>query len=345
MPIPLQRDAESTQRLLQQWLRNRSGDDHLSVDALHIPQNSGFSNETLIFETRGLQSRSMVARVYSAAARIYPGITFRDQYDMHVRLHRSGRVPVPRPYWYEADPELLGAPFYVMDRVDGEVPPDFPSYHRAGWFAELNPASRARLWYAAIRAMHRVHGVPPPPAPAGPAPDPVVQELARYESHLDFFAPDSPDLARRALDRLRLTRPAPGGSPSVQLWGDARIGNVVFSGTGVAALLDFEMGGVGPAEMDLAWFLYLDRHLSEGIGSPRLPGLPAAGESVAYYERLCGRPITGMPFYELLASFKFFLITARVTELAVEWGIVGSRSQLPLHDNAARLLGRTLDAG
>ena len=54
-------------------------------------------------------------------------------------------VPVPMIWFTEADPGVLGAPFYVMDRVRGRVPGDVPSWHRKGWTVDLPPERRSRL--------------------------------------------------------------------------------------------------------------------------------------------------------------------------------------------------------
>src|SRR3546814_13575259 len=47
-----------------------------------------------------------------------------------------------------------------MDCIDGRVPPDFPSYHAQGWFAEnLDAAGRDRMWWNGIEEMERLHRI------------------------------------------------------------------------------------------------------------------------------------------------------------------------------------------
>jgi aminoglycoside phosphotransferase (APT) family kinase protein len=238
-----------------------------------------------------------------------------------------------------------------MDRISGRVPGDFPSYHKEGWFAELPMDHRATAWLAGIEAMHQIHSVDVEAAGLSFLADHsnavtgAARELARYEDQLEFFAPDSLSLADRALTWLHDNLPSPEHGSPVLLWGDARIGNIIFDGSRVAAVLDWEMAAIGPPEIDVAWYLYLDRHLSEGIGAARLPGLPDAKESVRHYESLIDRELTDLEYYEVLAGFRFFLITARVTSLAVAAGIVPSKEHLPLHRNAANLLRATLVSG
>ena len=77
--------------------------------------------------------------------------------------------------------------------------------------------------------------------------------------------------------------------PTVLLWGDARIGNIIFDGTMPAAVIDWEMVTLGSPEVDLAWAIFVDRHHSEGIETSRLAGFPSVEASVARYESLTGQ--------------------------------------------------------
>ena len=63
-------------------------------------------------------------------------------------------VPTARMYWLEEDERFLGAPFYLMGRVDGRIPPDNPTYHQAGWLKdELSPGEREALWWSGLEAL------------------------------------------------------------------------------------------------------------------------------------------------------------------------------------------------
>jgi len=55
------------------------------------------------------------------------------------------------------------------------------------------------------------------------------------------------------------------------------------------AVLDFETATFGQPEEDLAWFLFLDRHHSEGHDVPRLEGFPSHDATVARWQELTGR--------------------------------------------------------
>jgi aminoglycoside phosphotransferase (APT) family kinase protein len=57
----------------------------------------------------------------------------------------------------QGDETLLGAPFYAMARIAGQVPGDNPPYTVDGWLLEATPAERERLYWSALEAMARVH--------------------------------------------------------------------------------------------------------------------------------------------------------------------------------------------
>jgi aminoglycoside phosphotransferase (APT) family kinase protein len=340
MAVPQQRDPNVTRRRLAEWCATHiAGGSPVTVGAVRTP-SSGFANETLIFEmSHHGRTEHMVARVSIPSYQVYPGDCLADEAKVLRLLGERTDVAVPAVHGYEPDPGVLGGPFLVMEYVPGRVPADFPSYHRGGWVAELSEQDRHILWDNGLRAMSLVHRL-----------DPVVLgldfagldgQIEYYAEALDFYrAADSP-VALAALDWLRANRPGQS-HPSGLLWGDARLGNILFDHLAPAALLDWEMVALGPAEVDLAWYLYLDRHLSEGIGATRLPGLPSRTATISRYSGLLGRPLDDLSYYEVFAGFRFALITARVTQLAVQHGIVPVGTDFPLHRNATRLLERTL---
>lgn len=338
MPVPHQRDPELTRERLRAWLPGGP-----AVGPVSIP-GSGFSTETLIFEASWPdRDRRLVARVAGPGHRLYPQARLDVEFQVMRVLGRGADVPVPVVHWYEDDPAILGGPFFVMDHVDGRTPADLPSYHREGWVADLPEEDRARLWWSGVETLWRVHRLDASDLAFADFPgrgaSGLERQLDHYEEHLGFFGAE-PALARDALAWLREHRPPEPSAPSL-LWGDARLGNMLFAASGrPAAVLDWEMTSLGDPESDLAWYLYLDRHLSEGIGAARLPGLPDREETVARYEKLSGRPVRHLHYYEVFAGFRLMLITARLTRLLRASGTVGPG--FPLARNTAALLARTL---
>ena len=71
---------------------------------------------------------------------------------------------------------------------------------------------------------------------------------------------------------------------------------------------------LGNGEADLGWSFFLDRHHSDGIGQPRLPGFPSYEESTARYEELTGRPAKNVHFYEVFSGFRFGCVMMRLAQ-------------------------------
>src|SRR5205807_2602850 len=81
--------------------------------------------------------------------------------------------------------------------------------------------------------------------------------------------------------------------------------------------LDWEMATFGQAEEDLAWYVYLDRHHSEGMEVPSLEAFPPQEETIARYEELLGRAMLDMGYYEVLSGFKFTVIMSRIAQAMI----------------------------
>jgi len=350
MPVPDQRDPGLTCSLLQGWLRDRLPRARdLVVSGVRTPSaGSGFSSETLLFDAAWTEDATplrvaLVARVAPTAYRLFPDPRFEDQCRVMHILDRDTDVPLPAVRWFEVGSEPLGAPFIVMDHVAGLVPGDVPPYHQDGWVVQASPAERERLWWGAVDVLAGIHRLDvdalglrfvdrPEYGRTG-----IDQQLGYYERFLEWAgAGELPD-ARRALAWLRARQPDEVGRPSL-LWGDARIGNVIFRDCEPRAVLDWEMVTLGQPEVDLAWFLYFDRHHSEGSGTTRLAGFPSAGETVARYERLLGRPMRDLDYYEVFAALRFAIIMARLGVLFMEVGWLPPGSDFPTTNTAAMLL-------
>jgi aminoglycoside phosphotransferase (APT) family kinase protein len=355
MPVPEQRSPGLTASTLRGWLRRRLVDaDDLTVTGLRTPSGgSGFSSETLLFEAewteRGaLRRQPLVARVAPTRYRLFPDPRFEDQCRVMQILDRETDVPLPALRWYEPDPDLLGAPFVVMDQVAGLVPGDTPTYHQDGWVSEAEPAERARMWWSSVDVLARIHRLDVDALGLGFVDRPefgrtgLDQQLGYYERFLAWTGAGDLPVASTALAWLRANQPVEAGPPCL-LWGDARLGNMIFRDFEPQAVLDWEMVTLGQPEVDLAWFLYFDRHHSEGSATTRLPGFPGPEETVARYEELLGRPMRDLAYYEIFAALRFAVIMARLGRLFVDFGLLPADSDFSATNTAMRLLGIILD--
>src|SRR5215469_15223426 len=353
MPVPDQRDPEVTRARLQTWLQvQMPAAAAVCVTAVQTPATTGFSAETLMFEAswekpRGIANRErLVAKVAPTGFQIFPDPRFAEQFRL-LQILASTDIPVPTVHWHETDPSVLGAPFYVMSRIEGDVPTDMPPYHTGGWLTETSPAERASIWWSGLRVLTQVHALDV----AGLGlhfvdqlsygPTGLRQRLAYYEHYLEWAYEGTVPVAQMALQWLHEHRPEESREP-VLLWGDSRIGNIIFSAGRVAAVLDWEMATLGQPEEDVAWFLLLDLHHSEGVGVPRLAGFPDAVQTMARYEQIAGRKLAHMDYYEVLSAMKFAVVMARIGQLFIYYDLVPADNDFPYNNTATQLLAKIL---
>jgi aminoglycoside phosphotransferase (APT) family kinase protein len=346
MPVPDQRDPEVTRTVLTRWL-----DQHLpgvKITHLQTPETTGFSNETLLFDAEHHgRSEALVARVAPHHYQVFPEPRFEEEYRLMRILAERTDIPVPPIRWYEPSHEVLGAPFFVMGRIDGRVPTDMPPYHQGGWVTEVSPQERAAMWWSSLEIMARVHQLDHTELGLGFLDQPawgstgLDQRLAYYEHYLHWAYPGPKETSLQALAWLKANRPAE--PEPVALWGDSRIGNIIFDGGVPRAVLDWEVAVLGQPEEDLAWFLFLDRHHSEGMDVPRLRGFPPPEETVARYEELLGRPMREMAYYEVLSGFKFTVIMSRIGQAMIDFGWIEPDSDFPYNNNCSQLLAKVME--
>jgi aminoglycoside phosphotransferase (APT) family kinase protein len=108
-------------------------------------------------------------------------------------------------------------------------------------------------------------------------------------------------------------------------WGDSRIGNVMFDGFDPVAVLDWEMAGVGPRELDVAWLAYGHRIFEDLAGQMGLSGMPdflRLDDVAATYERLTGHTPRDLTWYGTYAALQYAIVFLRTGARSVHFGEV-----------------------
>ncbi|MFC8918107.1 phosphotransferase family protein [Streptomyces sp. NPDC057116] len=330
-PRTTTRDPEELAARLTAWLRTRLPG--ARVTDVAVPTSNGMSSETLLFTVDHPDApvRGCALRLAAdpAAYTIFPVYDMARQYRVMRLVAEHTDVPVPRVLWLEQDPAPLGASFFVMARAEGRVPPDVMPYtYEGNWLHAATDAERARLEAATVSVLARLHDrFPPgeaefllPPGPGSPLRRHVDAQRAYYAWVTDGL-PRSP-LIEAAFDRLEATWPADEG-PAVLSWGDARIGNIVYDGFEPAAVLDWEMAGCAPREVDLGWTVYLHRFfqdLTVSFGQPGLPGFLRRDAVERRYAGLTGHTPRDMDFHTLYAALRHAIVMLRVAYRQVHFG-------------------------
>jgi aminoglycoside phosphotransferase (APT) family kinase protein len=104
----------------------------------------------------------------------------------------------------------------------------------------------------------------------------------------------------------------PGEEPTVLNWGSARLGNLLFADDlSVTGVLDWKMVGLGSPEYDLGWWLFVQRHHTEGLGLPLPSGFPDHAATVARYVELTGRQVNYLDFYEAFGALRLAILMRR----------------------------------
>ncbi len=344
--IACQRDVEAVRAGVERWLRARLGAD-LVLAAPRKP-SAGVSNETLLVDaTVGGRAELLVVRLLPSGPPVFPAYDLARQYRVMECLAATD-VPVPPLVGYEADASLVGSPFYVMRRVEGEIPSEIPPYHAFGYCHALAPDRRARVWWSGIETLARIHaldwrrlgldflGVP------GGGTDPLDRQLAYWAGYLEWARSKRPQpILDAALAWLRAHRFTP--SRTVLCWGDSRLPNMIFRGEEVTAVLDWEMAFLGDPEADLAWWLFLDWCSSTGYGIPRLEGLPERDETVQRYRALTGRRVEHLDWHEVMAAFRYGVITLRVARNMEAAGLSVASTDMETNNVCTQRLAALLD--
>ncbi|MDJ0108110.1 phosphotransferase family protein, partial [Rhodococcus erythropolis] len=137
------RDTEDLRERLERWMAGKvpSGST-VTVADVTLPAANGMSSETILFDaTWDGDHHPLVARVAPTESTmpVFPTYDLESQFRTMAQVREHSAVPVPAVYWSESDPDALGAPFFVMERISGDVPPDVMPYNFGSWVTEASP--------------------------------------------------------------------------------------------------------------------------------------------------------------------------------------------------------------
>jgi aminoglycoside phosphotransferase (APT) family kinase protein len=233
------------------------------------------------------------------------------------------QVPHPHLYGYCHDVQVIGAPFYVMEKVHGWAPeltehdclytPDFDS-----------PEARREIGFAAIDALaslalvdHKAIGL----SDFGQPGDFLARQVDRWLNQLRGYPGRYPNYKPRTLpgldevaDWLRDNRPVSRREGIVH--GDYGPPNILFQHVRparVAAIVDWELATIGDPQLDLALFIC---NLRDGATPEQIPAaayfdptdFPTRQEMIARYAERTAREIPDIHYYLVLAQFRMACI-------------------------------------
>jgi aminoglycoside phosphotransferase (APT) family kinase protein len=327
------RDYELLRSQLEAWVAAKAPG--AVVSELIVPASNGMSSETVLFDLAvpgEPEPRQLVARIAPdpGADPVFRVYDMERQFKAMQLAAEHTDVPVPRVLWLETGTEAIGVPFFVMERIEGIVPPDVMPYTFGdNWFFDADPDDRLRLQRQAVEVVAALHQLTVD-GPAG-----FLAENAAGESHLrahvrnqrtyyDWVASDgvrSP-LIERGFEWLEDNWPQ-NEDDGFLSWGDARIGNMMFRDFTPVAVLDWEMASIGPREIDLGWMIYIHRSFQDMVEDLGMPGLPDVmrREDVAHtYQSLTGYEPRDLDFYTAYAALRYAIVMFRITRRSIRFG-------------------------
>lgn len=324
---PETRDLEELAGRLTHWLSGRlPGAAGIAVTNLAYPRGAGQSHETVLFDAHWSEggrdhAQGCVVRIKPRSFTVFPDNLFDEQHAIMKLLADEGEVRVARPLWFEEDPSVLGNAFFVMEKKQGRVPVSIPPYAREGWLHDATPQQRRTLWESAVEQLALIQRVPVGKAPflagKGAAASGLAQEWDKYQRFTAWLEEVAPQpVLRDALARLDAARPAQ--DPAGIVWGDARIGNMMFDETfRVVAVMDWEQPSLGGALHDLAWFCTLSEtmHGRSSTHGAYLEGMGTREETIALWEQVSGKSAEGLGWYEEFTHFKMTCTGVRLGQL------------------------------
>lgn len=234
-----------------------------------------------------------------------------------MRALHSSEVPVPTALFYCNECEVIGKPFYVMDRLQGRVMSNYA-------LPEIAPAERRAYLFALAETLARLHAVDWQAAGLSDYGKPgnfFARQIARWSRQWEASKQaENPDI-----DRLIEWLPAhlPPGDETTIAHGDFRMGNVMFHPTQprVIAVLDWELSTLGHPLADVAysslpWLTEPD--VFEGLRGLDLAQLRLCGqqEYLDAYRKASGRDDEVLPFHHAFSLFRFAVILEGVAARA-----------------------------
>lgn len=321
---PNVRNLDDLAVILTRWLGIQLTEaDDIRIGNLSYPLGAGMSHETILFdatwrEQGAERAQGMVVRIKPTSATVYLDDLFDQQYRLMRLMHDHGAVRVARPLWFEPDATILGAPFFVMEKVAGRVAVSYPPYSKAGWLVETAPDDRRRLWHDAVSQLAAIQQVAVADAafltlPGGS--DGFAQEANRWARFIEWVDPTGArTLLRETFDRMLAM--GPSNRPAGIVWGDSRLGNMMIGNDfRVAAVMDWEQPSLGGALHDLGWWLQSDYNQTAGQGIAPLPGMGDRTETIALWSAVSGKSAADIEWYEAFACLKMECLAVRMMAL------------------------------
>jgi aminoglycoside phosphotransferase (APT) family kinase protein len=223
---------------------------------------------------------------------------------------KATKVPVPPVAGLCEDDSVNGAPFYVMNFVEGPI-----LRTRGDAEEHFDEAERGAIGKRVVDTLMAIHGVDPEDVglgELGKRQDYVARQLHRWHGQWEKSKTHEVPLIDDVHSRLEARIPEQG--PATIVHGDYRLDNMILSDAGeVSAVVDWELCTLGDPLADLGMLLVYwsepGDELTPLFEAPTIAAGFQARDAVRdRYARLSGRDVSGIDFYVALAWWKLGII-------------------------------------
>ena len=290
------------ERALATWI----GVEHVDI----APLSGGSSN--LTFRVRS-EKGDWVLRRPPMSHVLATANDMKREYTVQTALRDTG-VPVARTVAFCGDEAVLGAPFYVMEYLDGIV------FNTADDVRHLTEEQSLAASLELMDALARLHGVDDEAVglghfgkPAGFVERQVHRWVTQWEKSKQREVPEIDQVAHRLLGHL------PPEAMHGIVHGDYSFNNTMFrhdEPTSMLAILDWEMSTLGDPLTDVGMVSVYWTEVGElmwrnrSVPQPHRAnaGFPSLDVLLERYSRSSGRDLAHISFYRALATFKLAVI-------------------------------------
>ena len=255
----------------------------------------------------------------------------------------AGHARVPAVLAVCDDPAVVGAPFYVMELVDGHVltsavPPELD-----------DPAEKRRIGEELVDTLVEIHAADGPSlAPFRRPGSYLERQVRRFTQLWDINKtreiPEVDEVARRLAAQL------PEPLPDTVVHGDYRLGNMMVAReepTRIVAVLDWEMGAIGDPRADVGYLLATYSEPNgrfSPLGSSPVtaePGFPTRAQLVERYVARCGRDVEPLGWFEALALWKAAVFCEAIDGRFIRGELGAEDTRAAIFEHAVPLLAQT----
>jgi aminoglycoside phosphotransferase (APT) family kinase protein len=313
------RSFEAMRGDIDRWMTAKYADrSEVRIGIFNPVSTGGLANETFLFDASwksggSIQTANYVLRLPPSGDALFATYDLKMQCQVQEILANND-IPAARPVALEPDRQWMGSPFLLMLRLSGRPSPDYPSYSLSGWIKDLPSKDQLKIadnflyWLAQIHKLdvHRTGLYAA--AKREDSSSPLASEFQWWKNYFKWVGGrvESSDITLVS-DAFRWCEEHwPQDEPQASfLWGDARHGNALFNDSlEVTGVLDFENASIGPAEIDLGWWMAYRYNQAEMVGKefPELPGFPDRSQSIEIFETHLGRKLRDFRWHEMFGA-------------------------------------------